>query len=118
MCGQLSPCPAFPMCVCSRDDAPAFNRVEPIAVPEDPGATFGRLKRLVADTPRMEVVTATEDYLHALCRTRLGFADDLECRLCLAENVIHVRSASRLGFWDFGVNRARIEALRRHLRSG
>ena len=80
-----------------------------------PAAAFGRLKDLLAGMPRTAIVTATDDYLHAVCRTRLGFADDLECRLCSAGGVIHVRSASRLGYYDFGVNRTRVEALRRQL---
>ena len=116
MCTPLSPCPYFLTCVCSRDDASALHRVAPIAVSGDPAAAFVRLKRLLAGAPRTAIVAATDDYIHALCRTRLGFVDDLECRLCLAKRVIHVRSASRLGIWDLGVNRARIEALRTRLR--
>ena len=65
--------------------------------------------------PRASLVTATDDYLHAVCRTRLGFTDDLECQLCRPAGVIHVRSASRLGYYDFGANRTRVEALRRAL---
>lgn len=67
--------------------------------------------------PRTAIVTATDAYVHAVCRTRMGFADDLECRLCRADDVIHVRSASRLGYYDFGVNRARVEALRQQLQT-
>ena len=115
---QLSPCTYLPICVCSRDDALALNRVEPFAVSGDPAATFARLKSLLACAPRTVVVSATDDYLHAACRTRIGFVDDLECRLCLTGGVIHVRSASRLAIWDFGANRRRVEALRRRLRSG
>ena len=83
----------------------------------DAAAAFARLKSLLAGMPRTAIVAATDDYLHAVCRTRFGFADDLECRLCLADGAIHVRSASRLGYYDFGVNRARVEALRRWLQS-
>lgn len=118
MCEQLAPCENRPNCVCSRDNGSARHYVEPFAVPGDPAAAFGQLKNLLASMPRIALVTATDDYLHAVCRTRLGFADDLECRLCRTDAVIHVRSASRLGYYDFGVNRARVEALRRQLRSG
>ena len=83
----------------------------------DAAGAFGRLKSLLAGTPRTVVVTATDDYLHAVCRTRLGFADDVECRLGHADGMIHVRSASRLGYYDFGVNRARVEALRQQLQT-
>ena len=84
----------------------------------DAGAVFGRLKDLLTGMPRAAVGTATDEYVHAVCRTRLGFADDVECRLCRADGVIHVRSASRLGYYDFGANRARVELLRRQLQTG
>ena len=115
---QLSPCPSFSFrCVCSRDDASVLHRVQPFAVSGDPTAVFCRLQTLLANLPRTVVVTATDEYLHAVCRTRLGFVDDIEFHLCLTSRVIHVRSASRLGIWDFGVNRRRVERLRRQLRS-
>ena len=53
------------------------------------------------------------DYLHAECRSAVfGFVDDLELNLRPAEGIIAVRSASRLGYSDLGVNRKRIETLR------
>ena len=115
MCEPLAPCRNRPNCVCSRADAEARHRVEPFAVSGDGAAAFGRLKELLAGMPRTAIVAATEEYVHAVCRTRLGFADDVECRLCSTDGVIHVRSASRLGYYDFGVNRARVEALRQRL---
>ena len=115
MCEPLSPCPYFPICVCSRSDAPALNRVEPIAAAGEPVAAFSLVKRFVAGMPRTAIVTETEDYLHAACRNRIGLVDDLECRLCPKDGVIHVRSASRLAIWDLGANRARVEAIRRRL---
>ena len=82
----------------------------------DPVAVFERLKDMVADLPRTVIVAGTDTYLHAECRSPRGFVDDLECRLCPAGRVIHVRSASRIGLlWDVGVNRARVETLRRRL---
>ena len=118
MSEQFSPCPRLSLnCVCSRDDAMGLHRVEPFIVSGDPLLAFARLKDLVAATARTVIITATEDYLHAACRTRIGFIDDLECRLCLTDQVIHVRSESRIGIYDFGVNRRRVERLRRQLRS-
>ena len=118
MCEQLAPCGNRPNCVCSRADAEARHRVEPFAVSGDAAAAFARLKSLLAGMPRTVVITATDDYLHAVFRTRIGFADDVECRLCHTDGVIHVRSASRLGYYDFGVNRARVERLRQQLQTG
>ena len=114
----VSPCPYFPICVCSREDASPLHRVEPIAVAGDPGAAFARVKSIVAEMPRAVIFIATDDYLHAVCRNRIGFVDDLECRLCPEDRVIHVRSASRLAIWDLGANRRRVEALRRRHRTG
>ena len=114
----VSPCPYFPICVCSREDASPLHRVDPIALSGEPEAAFARLKSLVARMPRTVIFTATDDYLHAVCRNRLGFVDDLECRLCPRTRVIHVRSASRLAIWDWGLNRRRVERLRRQLQSG
>ena len=114
----VSPCPWFPICVCSRWDASPLHRVEPIATVGDPVAAFDRVKNFVARMPRTVILTATDDYLHAVCRNRISFVDDLECRLSPDDRAIHVRSASRLALWDFGVNRARVETIRRWLQSG
>jgi len=109
----LPPCRKRWNCVCSRDDGLRRHRIEPFDSPEDPDAAFARLRRLVADTPRTRVLAAEDDYLHARCRTRIGFVDDLELLLCRKARVTHVRSASRIGIYDFGVNRRRVERLRR-----
>lgn len=119
MSQQLAPCPRFLFgCVCSREDAPPRHRVEPFAVLKDPISTFARLKDLVAKMPRTVMVTATDTYLHATCRTRLGFVDNLECRLCSAKRVIHARSSSRLAIWDLGANRKRVKNLWQQLQNG
>jgi uncharacterized protein (DUF1499 family) len=63
--------------------------------------------------PRSQIITVTDDYVHAECRSAVfGFVDDLELHLRLGQNSIAVRSASRLGHGDFGVNRKRVESLR------
>ena len=116
MAERLAPCPNRPNCVCSRADASPRHRIEPFAIAGDPAEAFGRLKSLLEGTARTSILTATDDYLHAVCRTRLGFPDDVECLLAPDEGVIHVRSASRLGHSDMGANRRRIEALRRRFR--
>lgn len=117
MAERLKPCPFWPNCVSSRTDARPRHRVEPFTVSGDPAAAFAWLKALLKGTPRTEIVTATDEYLHAVCRTRRGFADDVECRLSPEEGVIHVRSASRFGIGDMGVNRERVEALRQRFQS-
>lgn len=118
MSEPLSPCPWFPFgCVSSLNEAWSLYRVEPFAVSGDPLAAFARLKNLVSKAVSTDIITATDDYLHAACRTRAGYIDDLECRLCPSGRVIHARSASRDGIWDFFVNRSRVERLRRQFQS-
>lgn len=71
----------------------------------------------VVALPHTTVITDSPDYLHAECRSAFfGFVDDLEMHLRLKQNLIAVRSASRLGRSDFGVNKKRIEVLRSQLR--
>jgi len=72
----------------------------------------------VVALPRTTVVTDAPEYLHAECRSAFfGFVDDLEMHLRAKQNLIAVRSASRLGRSDFGVNKKRIEELRQSLRA-
>ena len=114
---RLEPCARWNNCVCSEEGVAHQHRIEPFAAPGDPEAVFARLKTLVAAMERTTVVDETDEYLHAVCRTLLGFGDDLELRLSPAEGVIHVRSHARLGVFDHHVNRERVEALRQRLES-
>ncbi len=70
----------------------------------------------MASLPRVRIVEQTPRYLHAEARSRVfGFVDDLEFELHPDARRIGVRSAARAGYWDFGVNRRRVERLRRRL---
>lgn len=72
------------------------------------------LRRAVESMERSTVIKAERDYLYAEYRTKLlRYVDDVELYYDEKRGVVHVRSASRLGRRDFGVNRKRIEALRR-----
>ncbi len=115
--GRLAPCPSTPNCVCSEDPASrAF--VEPIRLAGPADEVRRRLKAALEALPRTRVVVDEPGYLRAECRSRfLGFVDDLELRVDRGAGVVHVRSASRVGTWDLGVNRARVERLRRALAS-
>ena len=90
-----------------------YALIAPFAVPGDGAAAMASLARIVAAWPGARIVTSRPDYLHAEFSSRwLGFVDDTEFWYSAAEGVIHVRSASRLGRRDFGVNRERVEAIR------
>ena len=87
--------------------------IAPLRYTGDARVALRQLATLLETTPGCVLVTQEPAYLYAQCRTRwLKFTDDVEFSLDEAGGVIHVRSASRLGRKDFGVNRARVEALR------
>jgi uncharacterized protein (DUF1499 family) len=110
--GALPPCPESPNCVSSQaeDDA---QGVEPIAYEGDADGAWERIQRVIREMPRSRIIQRTDMYLHAEFRTAIaGFVDDVELLLDEQAGVIHIRSASRAGYSDLGVNRRRVEAIR------
>lgn len=94
----------------------AYASIEPLRFSGDPTAAMNRLQNVLAAWPGARIVENRPDYIAVEFETRwLRFVDDAEFLLDAAAHVIHVRSKSRLGRKDFGVNRGRIEALRRKL---
>lgn len=90
--------------------------IAPLALSGSGEETLAKLERLVAQTPGANIVKREPDYLRAEFESRwLRFVDDAEFWFNPVEQVVEVRSASRLGRKDFGVNRARIETLRAQL---
>ncbi len=78
-----------------------------------PAAEFARLQKIVAGMPGSQIITSRPDYFHAEFETKmLKFIDDVEFLLDAEKGEIHMRSASRIGRKDFGVNRARLEQIR------
>ena len=111
----LSPCPASPNCV-SSDAVDQAHQVAPFSIAISPEQAWRAVRLAVSELPRTKIVTDTGQYLHAECRSALfRFVDDLELHLRPDEGQIAVRSASRLGYSDVGVNRGRVETLRRTL---
>lgn len=113
--GRLAPCPDSPNCV--NSDEQGEHAIAPLRLKSAPAHAWNALERVLADTPRVRVVTRTEQYLHAeFTSTVLRFVDDVEFSLRPELGVIGVRSASRVGYYDFGANRRRVERLREQLR--
>ncbi len=113
--GLLAPCPTSPNCVSSQS-RDGKHRIEPLDLVGTPAETLAQLQAIIADLPRAEVVEATDTYLYAEFTSALmGFVDDVEFYLDPAAKVIQVRSASRLGESDLGVNRKRVETIRKKL---
>jgi uncharacterized protein (DUF1499 family) len=110
--GRLAPCPSSPNCVCSQANDPA-HQVAPLAFTGPPEVAFTKLQALVSAQPRAKIVGESPGYFHAEYRSALfRFADDVEFLLDESNRVIQVRSASRVGHSDLGVNRRRVETLR------
>lgn len=109
--GMLKPCPSSPNCVSSQaaDDR---HRIAPLLFKGEPDQAFSRLKQTLVSRSDTTVTETTADYLRAEFRTRVGFVDDGEFLLDRSQSVIHVRSASRLGYSDLGKNRSRMEEIR------
>uniref|UniRef100_A0A832H2K4 DUF1499 domain-containing protein n=1 Tax=Oscillatoriales cyanobacterium SpSt-402 TaxID=2282168 RepID=A0A832H2K4_9CYAN len=113
--GRLSPCPSSPNCVCSYD-TDAVHAIVPLSFSGEPSEAIAKLKQVIQSMERTTIITESLDYLYAEFKSKLiGFVDDVEFYVDPAAKVIHVRSASRLGKSDLGVNRNRIEQIREQL---
>ena len=112
--GQLGACPSSPNCVSSAVNASdEEHSIAALAITGDPEAAWAAAREVVSSTPRTTVERAETDYLHAVYVSSLmRYRDDLELLLDREGMRIEVRSASRVGYGDMGVNRARVEALR------
>lgn len=109
---RLAPCPSSPNCV-SSDALDSTHSIAPFALVIPSREAWLAVRGSVESLPRTKIISETSDYLHAECTSAVfGFVDDLELQLRAAEGIIAVRSASRLGYSDLGVNRRRIEDLR------
>jgi uncharacterized protein (DUF1499 family) len=113
--GKLAPCPSTPNCVCSQSED-AGHKIEPLTYKSTPQVAFSQLKQAIASQPRTKIITQSPNYLYAeFTSAIMKFVDDVEFYLDEDAKVIHVRSASRLGQSDLGVNRKRIETIRAKL---
>ena len=112
---ELPPCPASPNCV-STEASDARHAVAPFVLLRDDA--WPEIRAAVLALSRTKVVEQSENSLRAECRSALvGFIDDLTVELRIAQHTLALRSAARTGYYDFGVNRRRIEQLRDALRA-
>ncbi len=102
------PCADKPNCV-STQDSRKEHHLDPYVLKK--GVTINQVEAAALTLPRSKVISKSGDYLHITCTTKiLRFTDDLELEI-KGEKLL-VRSESRVGYSDFGVNRSRAEALR------
>lgn len=112
---RLSPCPDSPNCVSSQSADPA-RFIEPLRYTGDRADARQKLIDLLKDSNRTRLISVETDYIHAEFRSLIfNFVDDVEFYFSSEDRIIHVRSASRTGYYDFGVNRRRVERLRGRL---
>ena len=114
--GSLAACPDTPNCVCSEQPAASAHFIEPLPMT---GANKTRtISALTAAVDALggQVTSLEDDYLSVTFTSRLfRFVDDVEFRIDAASELVHVRSASRVGRSDLGVNRKRVESIREFL---
>jgi uncharacterized protein (DUF1499 family) len=111
---RLAPCPKTPNCVSTQAPEGSSKRMDPIPYTGALAQARQRMLQVLRDHPRTRIVQEEPDYLKAECRSRIfRFVDDVELLFDDGAKQIHFRSASRLGRKDFGVNRERMETIRK-----
>ncbi len=111
--GKLALCPSSPNCVSSQSTDKEHS-IDPLKYQGESHKAMKKLEQVVSVMPGSEIIENQENYLYAEFTSFLfRFVDDVEFYLDDNKKIIHVRSASRSGQSDFGVNRGRIEAIRK-----
>jgi len=109
---HLPECPDSPNCVSSKAQDPA-KRVESFPLRGTPSESLRRLEEIIHAMPRATIAASSPGRIQAEFRSILGFVDDILFQVAPDGKVIHVRSAARTGHWDLGVNRKRVERIRK-----
>ena len=111
--GRLTQCPDTPNCVCSEFVPDAVHYIEPLVISADDAAQIMvKLKTIIREMGG-SIQAEKADYLAATFTSSIfRFVDDLEIRLDTGQKMIHLRSASRVGRGDGGINRNRVERLK------
>jgi uncharacterized protein (DUF1499 family) len=108
---DLAPCPDSPNCVSTKSKDPD-HAMAPLPYLRSDQESMDRLAGIVREMKRATIVSATPSYLHVEFRSSLfRFIDDVEFLLEDSAHLIHFRSASRTGYYDFGVNRRRMKEI-------
>lgn len=114
---RLPPCQNTPNCVSSQAED-KLHYVAPFRITGDPQVAWGKLHALIVKHDRIRITHETETTLHAEATSLiLRFVDDIDAILDAEAGLIHIRSASRIGHSDFGVNRKRIETFRQQMKN-
>ena len=80
---------------------------------DDSEKAFIELIEILDNTPRLEIINKEKNYIHAIATSRImKFIDDIEIKNLNQDNIFQIKSSSRLGFYDLGVNKRRVQTLR------
>ena len=110
--GKLAACPSWPNCVSSQS-TDREHAVEPLSFLGTVTEAHDGVKKIILSMKRARIITETDSYIHAEFTSAVfRFVDDVEFQFDEGAKIIHVRSASRLGRSDLGVNRKRVEDIR------
>jgi uncharacterized protein (DUF1499 family) len=113
--GKLSECPDSPNCVSSQTIKKG-HVVDPFSYKGSYSEAKEALLSIISSLPRTKIIVDNDRYIHVTFTSRLvRFVDDVEFLFDDTNKQIHVRSASRVGYSDMGVNRKRVEDLRKRL---
>ena len=104
---DLKPCIQISHCV--REEWDTVNIEDPLS----------EVQIILENTPRIEIVEIDGDYVHAESTSKfMKYVDDLELSFNASDNKLTVRSESRVGEGDFGVNQKRVDLLKAKLFQG
>ncbi|WP_422551673.1 DUF1499 domain-containing protein [Methylovulum miyakonense] len=115
---RLPLCASSPNCVSSQAEIhDKQHYILPFEIKGNPLQAWAALRKVIIKQPRMVITHETHATLHAEATSLVfRFVDDINVIMDADAELIHIRSASRVGHSDFGVNRKRIETLRTELR--
>ncbi|MBF0430446.1 MAG: DUF1499 domain-containing protein [Fibrobacteria bacterium] len=108
---KIKPCPETPNCVNSLMVNDTKHYVSPFVILTEPDSAWLKVKEVISTLPRTKIVEYDSAYMHVEFKSFLfRFVDDVEFQI--TDNKIHLRSASRVGYSDLGVNKRRMEKIR------
>lgn len=109
--GKLAEMPSSPNAVSSQAKTEE-KKVSPLAYVENKSKSKLKIENIINEYKSAKIVTNDENYIHVVFSTsRMKFKDDVEFYFDEENEVIHYRSASRIGYSDMGMNRARYDEL-------
>lgn len=111
--GSFTACAPAPHCVSSQAAPGSFQHVEPFRFSGSADAAHRALVQTLRSEPEATIKADDGNFLHATFKSTIGFVDDVTFLIKPEQQIIDVKSSSRLGFSDLGVNNRRVERLRK-----